>query len=166
MNINSLSNGLFWMAPVSHLKNNNFCLFFVLFFVFCFVCLFVFCFSVCFFQFFFLLVFFLSLWRSLSSCHSAFHELGLVLECTHHSCFLFLRYPATTGPFVSWSPRCLRCSEWSLYSQPLLREAQWSLCEYNWVSWPVLSSHLHSACPLFLGGAVRAEKTELSDAHV
>ena len=74
------------------------------------------CFSHAFFSFFLL-----SLWRSLSSCHSAFHKIGLVFERTHRSCFLFLQYPATTGPFVGWSPCCLRCSKWSLYSQPLLR---------------------------------------------
>ena len=122
MNINSLSNGLSWMAPVPHF----------------FVC--------------FLLLFFLFSLCEEVFLHSAFHELGLVFECTHRSCFLFLRFPATTGPFVGWSPCCLRCSELSLYSQPLLREAQWSLREYNWVSWPVLSS----PC---------GQKSELSDAH-
>ena len=162
MNINSSSNGLSWTAPVLHFFNfvvvSSCCFFFV--FRFCCCCLYIYIILgvvVVVFLFFSLfslsLSFFfslsLSLWRSLSSCHSAFHELGLVFERTHRSCFLFLRYPATTGPFVGWSPRCLRCSEWSLYSQPLLREAQWSLREYNWVSWPVLSSHLHSARPLF-----------------
>ena len=125
------------------------CFFLLLFFIFFyFLFIFLFVFSFLFFSPFFFSS--LSLWRSLFSCHSAFHELSLVFERTHRSCFLFLRYPATTGPFVGWSPCCLRCSEWSLYSQPLLQEAQWSLREYNWVSWPVLSSHLHSARPLFV----------------
>ena len=34
---------------------------------------------------------------------SAFHELGLVFEPTHRSCFLFLRrYPATAGAVVGF----------------------------------------------------------------
>ena len=71
--------------------------FFFFFLFVCFVCLF---------------IYFLLSIRNLSSCHSAFHELGLVFERTHRSYFLFLR------SCHSW-PFCWLVT--SLFKRTLLR---------------------------------------------
>ena len=69
-----------------------------------FLCVFFFFFFFSFFLFFFVFfVFFFPLRKSLSSCHSAFHELTwsshTMFECTHRSCFLFLPISCHNWPF-------------------------------------------------------------------